>query len=179
VQLTHGYGGSGDFGHAKCMAAVRIPLIYIRSITNSQVGGKSFNRLCWEYLMYSLLLSFLNCILHISGGIPRASPDHHLNVPLTVTLTKHGPFLHGNQFTYGNHSRMFIFCHESHDMPSFILQHLSVMWLYIYYCFLLLFKGERVDDWKWRTEGRGACDIDASTEYNIEDTLLWVPAPSA
>jgi hypothetical protein len=37
--------------------------------------------------MYSLLLSFLNCILHISGGIPRASPDHHLNVPLTVTLT--------------------------------------------------------------------------------------------
>jgi hypothetical protein len=32
----HEYGGSGDV----------IPLIYIRSITNSQVGGKSFSGLC-------------------------------------------------------------------------------------------------------------------------------------
>jgi hypothetical protein len=51
--------------------------------------------------MYSLLLSFLKCTLHISAGIPQASPDHHLNVPLTVTLTNMFHFLIGISLPMG------------------------------------------------------------------------------
>jgi hypothetical protein len=86
IGCAHEYWGYWGCWSRQVYDISEIPRGYIRSITNSQVGAKSFNRLCWEYLMYSLLLSSLNCILQISGGISRAFPDHHMNVPLLITL---------------------------------------------------------------------------------------------
>ncbi|CAN6203385.1 unnamed protein product [Urochloa humidicola] len=97
----------------------------------------------------------------ISGEIPGASPDHHMMSP-TGNIGKRAPF------PYVNHSP-----NPSREFSGSIG---NVAWK------------ERVDGWKMKqdkgtipmtngtsiapSEGRGVGDIDASTDYNMEDALL-------
>ncbi|OEL33055.1 hypothetical protein BAE44_0005928 [Dichanthelium oligosanthes] len=96
----------------------------------------------------------------ISGEIPGASPDHHMMSP-TGNIGKRAPF------PYVNHSP-----NPSREFSGSLG---NVAWK------------ERVDGWKMKdkgaipmtngtsiapSEGRGVGDIDASTDYNMEDALL-------
>ncbi|KAG2534412.1 hypothetical protein PVAP13_9NG063509 [Panicum virgatum] len=105
-------------------------------------------------------LTHSQSIVQISGEIPGASPDHMMSPVGNIGRR-------GHQFPYVNHSP-----NPSREFSGSLG---NVAWK------------ERVDGWKMKdkgaipmtngtsiapSEGRGVGDIDASTDYNMEDALL-------